>query len=38
MKWNPKNANVSIPASFLKAYSVTNTTVVTPENYLDYLL
>lgn len=38
MKWNPKNANVFIPASFLKAYSVTNTTVVTPENYLDYLL
>lgn len=38
MKWNSKNANVSIPASFLKAYSVTNTTVVTPENYLDYLL
>lgn len=38
MKWNSKNANLSIPASFLKAYSVTNTTVVTPENYLDYLL
>lgn len=38
MKWNPKNTNVSIPASFLKAYSVANTAIVTPENYLNYLL
>ena len=38
MKWNPKNANATIPSSFLKAYSVTNTAIVTPENYLDYLL
>ena len=38
MKWNPKNANAPIPASFVKAYSVANATVVTPENYLDYLV
>ena len=38
MKWNPKNAKATIPSSFLKAYSVTNTAIVTPENYLDYLL
>ena len=38
MKWNPKNANATLPSSFLKAYSVGNTAIVTPENYLDYLL
>ena len=38
MKWNPKNANARIPTSFLKAYPVASTTIVTPENYLDYLL
>lgn len=38
MKWNPKNANATIPSSFLKTYSVSNTAIVTPENYLDYLL
>ena len=38
MKWNPKNANAPIPASFVKAYSVANAIVVTPENYLDYLV
>lgn len=38
MKWNPKNANATIPASFLKAYPVASTNIVTPENYLDFLL
>ena len=38
MKWHPKNANARIPTSFLKAYPVASTTIVTPENYLDYLL
>lgn len=38
MKWNPKNANATIPASFMKAYPVANTAIVTPENYLDYLI
>ena len=38
MKWNPKNANVAIPVSFLNAYPVANTAVITPDNYLDYLM
>ena len=38
MKWNPKNAKTAIPANFLKAYSVANTAIVTPDNYLNYLL
>ncbi|MBR5686130.1 MAG: ATP-binding protein [Muribaculaceae bacterium] len=38
MKWNPKNAKTAIPANFLKAYPVANTAIVTPDNYLNYLL
>lgn len=38
MKWNPKNAKTAIPANFLKAYSVANTAIVTPDNYPNYLL
>lgn len=38
MKWNPKKANASIPESFLNSYDVKETVVITPDNYLDYLL
>lgn len=38
MKWNPKKANTSIPEAFLKAYDVKETVIITPDNYLDYLL
>lgn len=38
MKWNPKKANTSIPDAFLKAYDVKETVIITPDNYLDYLL
>lgn len=38
MKWNPKKSNTSIPDAFLKAYDVKETVVITPENYLEYLL
>lgn len=38
MKWNPKNTNAVIPSSFLNAYPVANTTIVSPENYLEYLI
>lgn len=38
MKWNPKKANVAIPSAFLKAYDVRETAVVTPDNYLDWLI
>ncbi len=37
MKWNPaKKAFFS--KSFMEAYNVTETTIITPENYLDYLI
>ena len=38
MKWNPKNTNAVIPPSFLNTYPVANATIVTPENYLEYLI
>ena len=38
MKWNPKKGRTSIPGTFLKAYPVAATAVITPENYLEYLL
>ena len=38
MKWNPKKASTSIPEAFLKAYDVKETVIITPDNYLDYLL
>ena len=38
MKWNPKKANTSISDAFLKAYDVKETVIITPDNYLDYLL
>lgn len=38
MKWNPKKSNTSIPETFVKAYDVKETVVITPDNYLDYLL
>ena len=38
MKWNPKKSNTSIPDAFLKAYDVKEIVVITPDNYLEYLL
>ena len=38
MKWNPKKGRTPFPDSFLQSYPVKDSVVVTPENYLDYLL
>ncbi|MBR4240091.1 MAG: ATP-binding protein [Bacteroidaceae bacterium] len=38
MKWSPKKSDTNIPKSFLAAYPVASTAIVTPENYMDYLL
>lgn len=38
MKWNPRKSNTSIPETFLNAYDVKETVIITPDNYLDYLL
>ena len=37
IKWNPK-AKVHFPKNFLETYNVSQSIVVTPENYLDYLI
>jgi hypothetical protein len=37
MKWNPKKASVTIPASFKKEYPLDQFVVITPENYMDWL-
>ena len=37
MKWNPAK-KAQFPKSFLEAYPVKGTIIVTPENYLDYLI
>lgn len=37
MKWNPKKAHAALPASFLEAYPVKETAVITPDNYLDWV-
>ena len=37
MKWNHKKANVRFPKSFLEAYNVKETIVITPNNYLEWL-
>lgn len=38
MKWNPKKGGGSIPAVFAQNYPVKEVGVITPENYLDWLL
>ena len=38
MKWNPNKGKTSFPDSFLDAYTIKETVVVTPDNYLDWLL
>ncbi|MBQ7663932.1 MAG: ATPase, partial [Bacteroidaceae bacterium] len=38
MKWNPKKSIVSFPKSFMEAYPVSQTFVITPENYTEFLL
>ena len=38
MKWNPNKGKTAFPNSFLDAYTINETVVVTPDNYLDWLL
>lgn len=37
MKWNPKKAHAALPTSFLNAYPVKETAVITPDNYLGWV-
>lgn len=38
MKWNPSKSNVKFPAAFMDSYRPEAAHVVTPENYLEFLL
>ena len=38
MKWNPKRGNTKFPASFLSAYQVKDKCIVTPENWIDWVI
>ena len=37
MKSNPNKANVTLPSAFLNAYPVKEASVITPDNYIDWL-
>lgn len=38
MKWNPSKANERFPESFMETYKPKQAVVITPENYLEYLI
>ena len=38
MKWNTKKSLTKFPSAFLNAYDIKETVVVSPENYLDWLI
>ena len=38
MKWNPRRANTQFPSSFLTAYDVRAKAVVTPENWMEWVI
>lgn len=38
MKWNPNKGKTSLPSSFLNAYPIRQSVVVTPDNYLNLIL
>lgn len=38
MKWNPKRSNTRFPKSFTDSYNVREKVIVTPDNYMEWLL
>lgn len=38
MKWNPRRANTQFPLSFLNAYDVKEKAVVTPDNWMEWVM
>lgn len=38
MKWNPKKSRSSFPKVFLENYPIKETAIVTPDNYMEWLL
>lgn len=37
MKWNPRKANTTIPQSFQNNYTIKESAIITPDNFLEYL-
>lgn len=38
MKWNPKKLDVKFPSSFINAYPIAESAIITPENYFTFLI
>lgn len=38
MKWNPKKASTALPLAFKKTYPTKECVVITPDNYIDWVL
>ncbi len=38
MKWNPKKSNVKFPSTFLSTYDVKQQAVITPDNWLEWVV
>ena len=38
MKWNTKKLDVKFPSSFIKAYPIAESAIITPENYFTFLI
>ena len=38
MKWNPRRTNAQFPSSFLTAYDVRQKAVVTPQNWMEWVM
>ena len=38
MKWNPRRANTQFPSSFLTTYDVKETAVITPDNWMEWVM
>ena len=38
MKWNPNKRPITFPSPFLNNYPVKETVVITPENYLEWVM
>lgn len=38
IKWNPKKVSTALPSTFLNTYTVNTSNIVTPDNYLEWLL
>ena len=38
MKWNPKKASTAFPSPFMNTYPIKESAIITPENYLEWIL